>query len=961
MPSIIAAVFPSVSDAPIRLQGKLVEHVFESPIEIASSLKNYYTNETLKQVYKIIGSLDFVGNPTILLSSFMSGVKDLVSVPTAAFMKSPANVKQVGIGVGKGAVSFFSHSASGLFGFSARFLSQAGQFTAFFSLDSEYRQWHRERVVNEATNLERAWKRRGMPTPQEMVLRPVADVVLGFTLGVSGVVMSPYRGARKGGMRGFVAGTGKGVAGLVTKPIVGVLDAMAHGSQSIHDIAKTANFLERRYQPVLKLRLPHVFGPMKILTPFDAIAAQSVYLLGLFPPKIKLKRRLDKGRELHVHSEVLYMEPGVATYAIATNMRVVLIKVRRDTANSHAPTFGWEVELNSAATISSQILDHGHNGVALTITKSADWVPPQTGKLSKKMSEITTKTRLTSGASLTSMQFAECDVEDEESGDLGESFQSIQLTANSTAAKPLSQSLTAGVTKKGNKTLEWFTVLAEYPQRKQLTQLHNVISCIVGDYDAIISDRATGTTSFGIYNFEKGLPDGRAAKISNTKVIASLENLFWLESNLVQRIDKLRSPDRKQRALNRVRDSWDFSNDMKASENIGGPEWLIVARAKAMCIGKGLTEVENDLSFSSNSKAIGYVSNLHREGTRFFPDEHPGLRSISSGNQYDDADALRQSNGFTGQSSRKINHSTTDEQHSMSSNSTRDRVQIRNVIVSDTTKPHRAQVGCMEQNKEAFDESGNLGSNEDIHEQEQDFYSPINGIMTDSGHLEVFRDNRHQPPVPSLSVPASQPANRDSSSRSTNEHSRTVTATASFESSRIDRLEGVMEQLLILNAAQARREAVTSEARVTSTDASSANGLADTLKQELVEIREKMETRAREDEMLRQEIGMLRGQLAEKRSVSDTGSTTRGLERTNRRPPQINTQFLKTNPIRGIFNTRKKNKNKNKNRRRQQLVSDESSGRNDGNSRDSSSFNLPSLSDDNHNLPLGLDDEQSGS
>ena len=147
MPGIIAAVFPSVSDAPIRLQGKLVEHVFESPVEIVSSLKNYYTNETLKQVYKIIGSLDFVGNPTILLSSFMSGVKDVVSVPTAEFMKSPANVKQVGIGVGKGTVSFLSHSASGFFGFTARLFSQAGQATAFFSLDSEYRQWHRDRVV----------------------------------------------------------------------------------------------------------------------------------------------------------------------------------------------------------------------------------------------------------------------------------------------------------------------------------------------------------------------------------------------------------------------------------------------------------------------------------------------------------------------------------------------------------------------------------------------------------------------------------------------------------------------------------------------------------------------------------------------------------------------------------------------------------------------------------------------
>lgn len=84
---------------------------------------------------------------------------------------------------------------------------------AFFSLDSEYRQWHRERIVNEATNLERVFKRRGIQNADEMLLRPITDVVLGISLGVSGVVMSPYRGARKGGTKGFLIGTGVGVAG----------------------------------------------------------------------------------------------------------------------------------------------------------------------------------------------------------------------------------------------------------------------------------------------------------------------------------------------------------------------------------------------------------------------------------------------------------------------------------------------------------------------------------------------------------------------------------------------------------------------------------------------------------------------------------------------------------------------------------------------------------------------------
>jgi hypothetical protein len=55
MSGLIASLFPTVSDAPIRLQGKALNHVFESPSEIFQSIKKYYVNETLKQIYKIIG------------------------------------------------------------------------------------------------------------------------------------------------------------------------------------------------------------------------------------------------------------------------------------------------------------------------------------------------------------------------------------------------------------------------------------------------------------------------------------------------------------------------------------------------------------------------------------------------------------------------------------------------------------------------------------------------------------------------------------------------------------------------------------------------------------------------------------------------------------------------------------------------------------------------------------------
>lgn len=55
--NIIAAVFPSISKAPIRFQERVIYHVFESEGDILRSLKSFYSAESLRQIYKIVGSL----------------------------------------------------------------------------------------------------------------------------------------------------------------------------------------------------------------------------------------------------------------------------------------------------------------------------------------------------------------------------------------------------------------------------------------------------------------------------------------------------------------------------------------------------------------------------------------------------------------------------------------------------------------------------------------------------------------------------------------------------------------------------------------------------------------------------------------------------------------------------------------------------------------------------------------
>ena len=117
LPIFISAVFPAISDAPVRVNGKVLNNVFVTWSELVATLKNYYAKEITFQFYKIIGSLDIVGNPTMVVNSLLKGARDFVVIPVQEFIRSPNNPSRLGIGFLKGSLSFISHFFSGVFGF----------------------------------------------------------------------------------------------------------------------------------------------------------------------------------------------------------------------------------------------------------------------------------------------------------------------------------------------------------------------------------------------------------------------------------------------------------------------------------------------------------------------------------------------------------------------------------------------------------------------------------------------------------------------------------------------------------------------------------------------------------------------------------------------------------------------------------------------------------------------------
>jgi hypothetical protein len=69
------------------------------------------------------------------------------------------------------------------------------------------------------------------------------------------------------------------------------------------------------------------------------------------------------------------------------------------------------------------------------------------------------------------------------------------------------------------------------------------------------------------------------------ELVGDLEYLPWMQQSLFERVRMLPANRRKD-YLSRIRRTWGYSKDLEASVAIGGPAWLIEARARAIHISQ---------------------------------------------------------------------------------------------------------------------------------------------------------------------------------------------------------------------------------------------------------------------------------------------------------------------------------------------------------------------------------------
>uniref|UniRef100_A0A8W8ME86 Intermembrane lipid transfer protein VPS13-like C-terminal domain-containing protein n=1 Tax=Magallana gigas TaxID=29159 RepID=A0A8W8ME86_MAGGI len=229
-------------DAKVDLDPFVKSNLFETMAFLQKEIGIHYTEELKSQAAKILGSVDFLGNPLGLFNDVTEGISGLINDGNVGGL-----LKNVTHGVSNSAAKVVGSLSDGL---------------GTLNMDRNYQD-----------------RREQLKTSAQSSKGHLLAGVKGFGNGLFGAMTSmftqPYDGFKEDGIEGFVTGLGKGVIGTVTKPVVGVLDLASGAANAIKDTSSSSS----RISPP-PVRLPRCcHGAGMLLPAYSKNQAKSQKLL----------------------------------------------------------------------------------------------------------------------------------------------------------------------------------------------------------------------------------------------------------------------------------------------------------------------------------------------------------------------------------------------------------------------------------------------------------------------------------------------------------------------------------------------------------------------------------------------------------------------------------------------------------------------------------------------------------
>ena len=229
----------SCDDSPLSFDEYSLNDVFSNWPELLRVLAAHYTAALIMRAGWVVGSIELIGSPSTLIRSVGTGLQDLVTLPYEGLTRSPSLFIW---GISKGTAAFVRQVSSGTLRSLTSMAGSLSRNMERLSMDEEHMK-----------NLN--YNRRN---------RPATHITSGLTSGASslglsilgaiaGIIEQPLQGMQQsdgsGGMiaaRGLVVGLGKGLLGIVTKPVGGAMEFVSQTGHGIMHSTGLTTMLKRR-------------------------------------------------------------------------------------------------------------------------------------------------------------------------------------------------------------------------------------------------------------------------------------------------------------------------------------------------------------------------------------------------------------------------------------------------------------------------------------------------------------------------------------------------------------------------------------------------------------------------------------------------------------------------------------------------------------------------------------------
>ena len=192
-------IFTHISDFHLNLTSLYYSDVFTDINSLVTLLTNEYISQVKRKIFKVIGSLDILGNPTGYASSIGQGFIQLFEAPRKGLINGPLGF---GEGVAKGFGNLITTIISGTF-------DAVGKISGTLLASCEMLQG--EKAVEQLED-------REPDNVLDGIYKGVKEGLLDLGKGIGGIIFKPFQGAKKEGVKGFFKGIGTGLIGAVVSP-----------------------------------------------------------------------------------------------------------------------------------------------------------------------------------------------------------------------------------------------------------------------------------------------------------------------------------------------------------------------------------------------------------------------------------------------------------------------------------------------------------------------------------------------------------------------------------------------------------------------------------------------------------------------------------------------------------------------------------------------------------------------